>query len=390
MLLVVMADTNATIGTLRMTGGTLTTTSDIRVGGNSTTVLGGTGFFEQSGGEVTMNGGNLNIGIGLGSMGNYNLSGGSMQLNPANPIFAIGNRNTGRVNQSGGTIYLRNVSGLTQLGRNVAASSGFGTYRLSGGTLATSRLQFGNAISTNATISTNTFELSTNGVLMVGSISNINTAAVNSFNFTGGTLTVMACAIPLTNNGGVLSPAAIDFASAAGTNIASLPVNPIGTNVFIGANNYVQNSGMLAIDIAGAGNNDFVDIGAGASVASATLAGMISVRLLNGYRPVVGKTFDVLAADSIINSATITANPGAAFSSSLVPGSDGQWLIPIFFFQQRKPHIHHLGHHESFYELVVARCGHGINAGPIRVYGRRRQRSAFLSSALAVVTGGPW
>lgn len=336
MLLVVVADTNGTTGTLRMTGGTLTTTSDIRAGGNSTTVVGGTGRFDQSGGTININaGGNFNVGIGPTNttVGTYNLSGGSVQLNAANPIFAVGNRAVGSVNQSGGTIYLRNTSGLTQLGRNAAAGSGFGTYNLGGGTLATSRLQFGNAVGTGP-VSTNVFNLSTNGVLLCGSISNINTTAVNSFNFTGGTLTVMTCAISLTNNGGTLSPAAIDFASAAGTNLSTLPVNAVGTNIFTGANSYVQSSGTLAIDIAGPGNNDFVDIGSGANVGNATIAGTISVRLLNGYAPAVGTTFDILAADLITDISIVTANNDAEFAGSIAVGADGRQILRLVVTKQ--------------------------------------------------------
>ena len=65
----VMGDTNGAVGTLRMTGGRLVSNFDIRVAGVAATG-GGTGLFEQSGGVVFMNGGNLNVGFGTTAAGN--------------------------------------------------------------------------------------------------------------------------------------------------------------------------------------------------------------------------------------------------------------------------------------------------------------------------------
>ena len=57
-----------------MTGGTLTTTSDIRLGngGDIDTApasAGGTAIFAQSGGDVVLTGGNVNIGFGDTAVG---------------------------------------------------------------------------------------------------------------------------------------------------------------------------------------------------------------------------------------------------------------------------------------------------------------------------------
>jgi len=73
----VMADTNGTSGRLQMTGGRLVSNFDIRIGGNAATG-GGNGVFDQSGGVVFMNGGNLNVGFGTTAIGTYNLSGGTL------------------------------------------------------------------------------------------------------------------------------------------------------------------------------------------------------------------------------------------------------------------------------------------------------------------------
>jgi hypothetical protein len=63
-----------------------------------------------------------------------------------------------------------------------------------------------------------------------------------------------------------------------------------------------------------------VDVGAGASVASATLAGTIAVNLLNDFDPALGDTFSILYADSIVNTAAVTGltPSGNGFQASVV------------------------------------------------------------------------
>ena len=326
--LVILADIALTKGTLQMTGGSLTTSSDLRDGGNGAT--GGIGLLIQSGGTIFLSGGNLNVGFGTTASGTYTMSGGSLQVNSGG-IFAVGNNGVGTINQSGGTIFVRNAAGtsLAQLGRNTATGPSSGYYNLSGGTLVAARFQFGNAVGT-AGSSTNILTLSGTGKLMVSSISNINTSATSAFIFTGGTLTVMTNAITITNVGGILSPAAFDFTSASATNISSIPFNAIGTNYFVAGSSYVQGAaGTLAIDIGGVGNNDFVDIGAGAPVGSATLDGTISVNVLNNFLPALGSTFDILTADSIASTATVLGSSGSAFSTSIVTGGDGRQVLRL-------------------------------------------------------------
>ncbi|MHA3770630.1 hypothetical protein ACXR0O_03720 [Verrucomicrobiota bacterium sgz303538] len=334
---VTLADTTGTTGNLRMTGGSLTTTNtDFRIGGNAASG-GGTAVFDQSGGSVLLNAGNVNVGFGTTAKGTYNLSGGSLQLNSAN-IIAIGNRGIGILNQTGGTIFVRGngtnntLAGVINLGRNVAASGGSGTVTLSGGTIAVAKVQFGNAVQTSGDPSTNVFNLQGSGRLLTDSISIVNTAAANSFNFTGGTLVAESIGLSLTNNGGDLSPAMVDF-SLPGNNIDELPIDPIGTTIFGGNSSYTQGAaGTLSIDIAALGFNDFVSIGSDPSlVASASISGKISVRLLNGYEPALGSTFDILSADSITNSASIigTTPAGNIFAPSTVIGGDGREVLRL-------------------------------------------------------------
>ena len=317
-----IGDTNSTTGFVQMTGGSLTQSSDIRAGGTATSG-GGTGVFELDAGTVLLTGGNLNIGFGTTAVGTYNIFGGSIQVNTTGAILAVGNRGTGTVNQTNGSIYLRTATSLAQLGRNAANATSFGTYNLSGGTLAAARLQFGNANGTT-NISTNIFNLSGSGILICNSISNINTTASNVFNFTGGTMTVNTSRISITNNGGVFSPSTPDFANANGTNLASLPIDPIGTATFLAGNTYIQTSnGTLAIDIAGDTSFDFVSIDTNAPFAQpSSIDGTIAVNLLNGYVPALGQTFDILKAVIVASTANVTANNGAGFSATVVGFAD--------------------------------------------------------------------
>jgi len=334
---VVMGDTNGTSGTLRMTGGILVCGFDVRVGG---TILGAgaasTGFFEQSGGFVFMNDGNVNVGYGIGSAGTYNLSGGDLQIN-SGAIFAIGNRTSGTVNQSNGTVYVRGFSApgtaVTQIGRNTATIPASGTYNLSGGILLTPRLQFGNAVGGAGSI--NVFNLTDTGMLICNSISVTNTSAFNAFNFTGGTLVANGLGITLVNNGGTFSPGRADFASNEGTTATNLPINPISVAVFT-TNSYFQGSnGTLRIDIAATGSNDFVDIGlpdaTGLTGSSASLEGTIAVHVLDEFNPPLHSTFDILVADSITNHAVVTGltPDGYGFRASTFIGDDGRYNLRL-------------------------------------------------------------
>jgi fibronectin-binding autotransporter adhesin len=327
----VMGATAGTTGTLSMTGGTLTTNFDIRVGGTSLTIAGGTGTFNQSGGFVFMNGGNVNVGIGPSAVGIFNMSGGAFVENSA-AIFAVGNRGTGTVIQTGGTIYVRGASNpataVIQLGRNTATIGASGSYALSGGTAAANLLQFGNAVQTGGTAGTSTFTLSGTGTLLTNTISIINTAAANTFSFLGGSLSATTVNIPLNNKGGVLSPATMAF---GGVDISTIVTNPIGTTTFSGANSYVQDAGgRLAIDL-GFSGNDFISIGSGLPVGTASLAGTVSVSLELGFDPSVGSRFSILAADTISHSATITGTTpsGNFFGSEITFFPDGREVLEL-------------------------------------------------------------
>lgn len=340
-LIVQVADTNLTTGTLLMTGGSLTLSSDLRAGGNGSAGGNGTGVIEMDGGTVLQTGGNVNVGYGTNAIGTFNIYGGSVQNNAANPIFAVGNKGVGTVNQTNGTVYLRNVNGLMQLGRNSANVGCSGTYNLSGGTLAAAKISLGAVNQTSGVSSVNIVNLSGTGTLICNSIAISNAAATSSFNFTGGTLAgVTSSRLSITNNGGVFSPSTVDFSSAAGTNLAALPITPIGTATFAQGNTYIQTTnGTLAIDIAGDTSFDFVSIDTNLPFANgSSIDGTIAVNLLNGYVPAIGQTFDVVKAITVACTANVVANSGAAFSATVVnfldPGGVGYQKLRLTVTKQ--------------------------------------------------------
>lgn len=81
------------------------------------------------------------------------------------------------------------------------------------------------------------------------------------------------------------------------------PGNSVGT-LTIRDGNYIQGAGgLFVVEIGGAGDFDVLDV-----FGSATLDGTLEVALVNGFRPALGDTFDVLLANSI----------GGAFANDLV------------------------------------------------------------------------
>ena len=345
----ILGDNSTNSGTLRMTGGSLTTTSDIRVGGNGGT-NGGAATFHHSGGAALLNGGNVNVGFGSLATGTYNLSGGSLQVN-AGTIIAVGNRGNGTFDQSGGTVYVKGgantVNGVLNIARNAAGTSpapgATGTVRISGGTMAVANVRFGNAAGGTGV---NQLALSGTGKLLTHSITVFaGYTGTNTVSFTGGTLTAGSVALPLANNGGILAPATVDFA-AAPADINALTVNPVGTTTLVGDNGYTQGStGVLAVDLASLTGHDRVDIGAGTNTAGALLAGTIAVNLLDGFNPATGSTFDVLAADSVGSTAVVTGQTpgGDTFVPSVVTGDDGRQVLRLTVTAVPEPGLTGLG-----------------------------------------------
>jgi hypothetical protein len=92
---------------------------------------------------------------------------------------------------------------VVQLGRNAAANgNGFGSgrYDLSGGILATAFIRYGQVVSGAGVIDTNPSTCEARAGSSLARSRSFNTAATNTFNFTGGTLTANTIGIPITNN----------------------------------------------------------------------------------------------------------------------------------------------------------------------------------------------
>jgi hypothetical protein len=340
-------------GNFLMTSGKFTLrNTDLRIGGNPVTAIGGgvptiggVGMFTLTGGTYIQQGGNVNVGIrgdntateGV-AIGMFNMSGDSSLTVMFGFIFVIGNRANGTVNQTGGTIEIKNLAAsnggtlgsIIQLGRNALNNTSYtsGTYNLSGGSATAALFRFGHAAQTSGS-SLNTFNLSGTGALRTGTIEFLNTTtATNIFNFTGGTLSANTVSIPVTNDGGTLRPYFADFATV--TQFNSVSIIPVGTMLFSGSNSYTQTSkGNLAIDL-DFFSNDLVDIGS-AGDGTANIAGKISVNFLNGFDPTLGSIFDIVIADTITNTAAVIGRTpsGNYFQPSIVAAGDGRQILRL-------------------------------------------------------------
>jgi len=180
-------------GHATVTGGTLDTTRDLRVG------LNGTGTFDQSGGTVT-SAAYFYVGQN-GGTGTYNLDGGVLQVNGWDSYIARGGTgSSGTFAQTDGQFQ---NAGWLNIG---ALNGGTGAYTISGGTLTTGTLAVGRegygtmTISGTAAATTNGFYVGyyaaaagstmqvTGGTLNIGSASYIGRAGDATFTQTGGTV----------------------------------------------------------------------------------------------------------------------------------------------------------------------------------------------------------
>ncbi|HOF18285.1 MAG TPA: PEP-CTERM sorting domain-containing protein, partial [Phycisphaerae bacterium] len=278
---------------LLMEGGTLNVVGD---GTGSLTLSytnGGSAAIEQSGG--TINTGRLRMIYSS----TYTMSDGVLNVTDTTNDSIIGQSGgTSTFTQSGGT------ASFTGLRLAYITAGATGTYNLNNGTLTVNGLL--SIRSTNGT-----------GILnMSGGTLNVNTldgtaAYQGAFNWSGGTLNITSVGRSITNGGGNLSPGG----EAA-----------IGTTTFTGDGSYSQNaSSTMTFNLLNTGSYDKLIVG-GAGVGDATLAGTLKISLLAGYSLANGDTFDVVTADSITDSTTISyAGPGN-FTKSIISGGSGQIL----------------------------------------------------------------
>lgn len=123
--------TAATPSTYTLGGGSLTANSTPTNGVHVIVGYNGTGIFNQSGGSLTIDtGGEVALGFEPGAHGTYNLTGGSLLLNG---VTEVGLWGTGVFNQSGGTHTITGNYWLEVDGSSLGgAPAGSGTYNLSG------------------------------------------------------------------------------------------------------------------------------------------------------------------------------------------------------------------------------------------------------------------
>jgi autotransporter-associated beta strand protein len=214
---------NKAIGTLTMSGGTLTKT------GGDETFVGrdqGTGTITQSGGTLTLNH-NLYVGQSSGSTGTYNISSGAI-LNVGRD-FVIGRESgNGTLNMTGGTI-TKTGDEKFLVGHNNAT----GTVVQSGGTItANNELYIGNE---NASAS-GTYTLSGTGALSVSNEVVVGReSGTGVLNVNGGTLTTSGNGnmyIGRRNGTGTLNQTAGTISVNREFGVGSRDDNKIGTGTY--------------------------------------------------------------------------------------------------------------------------------------------------------------
>lgn len=137
-----MGVSSGAVGTYTLSGGRLSSAERQAIGES------GSGIFVQSAGtntvgtSATTSGYGLRLGLNAGGNGTYTMSGGRLQwtLGSADGgVLIVGDQGTGTFTQSGGDVVLNSVDGSTDDGAlrvgGYDASTGRGTYNISGGTL---------------------------------------------------------------------------------------------------------------------------------------------------------------------------------------------------------------------------------------------------------------
>jgi autotransporter-associated beta strand protein len=275
------------IGTLNMTGGTITKTGDEKmiVGHNN-----GTGYVLHSGGTIYVNQNELFIGNeNAGALGTYTLS-GTGALNVANELVVGRESGTGILNVNGGTL-TTSGNGNMYVGRR----NGTGTLNQTAGVISVIR-EFGVGTRDDNKIGTGTYNLSGGSLTVANNIFlGKEQGSSGTLNMTGGTLgTNESLRIGHNQATGVLSQSAGTVnvqnevyvgnesnASSVGTySLSGTGVLNVGNEVHIGRDNgtgtFNLNGGTVnATKISGGNGNATVNFNGGVLKAKRDEANLI-------------------------------------------------------------------------------------------------------------------
>jgi fibronectin-binding autotransporter adhesin len=352
---------NNSTGTLVLDGaGSTNVVSGTIVGTTGGTLVFSNGFYSLAGlssgvgqcGGLTVAGANIVFMSASGRLGfaHYadagpvNITSGSLvvtntqytfRMGAANGASAGGNFNS-TVNQSGGSVfvYFGSGSNVRSIEMGGTASSRTNAYYMSGGLMNLAASSSGSIWLGAATDGTALTQFSITGgkLIAVGKIEGVQVAPARQvFDFSGGTLaafTVDATKLAstnaptvhgtLVNNGGTLAPG--DIGTAGKTTVTG---------------NYTETSpnAVMALDIGGTtqgsafqtGTYDYLNIVTG----TATFAGRLSVRLINGYAPPNTKTnFTVVA---VTGTSPVLAGAFANVMDNKVWCADGYSRFDVLF-----------------------------------------------------------
>jgi len=312
-------------GTYTLTGGTLEAKAVDR-GLYVGTEAGSIGSMNQSGGNVDV--GDLVVGNGSSQSGEYMLSNGRID---ARDRIVVGNHVVGTFNQSGGII---NASSAPVTVGNVATADG-SAYSMSGGTLSADSLVVGNygdatftqtagAVNasqvviaqrqgttasyslTGGTLTTDVLrfgdgagpETSSGSFLLDGGTLNVGTldSIDGVFSFESGTLNANNVTLATLNmNNGLLDVGTLngDLNMSGGT---LAPGNSPGITTING--DYILSGGLLDMELAGLMQGteyDFLDINGDWTITG----GDLQISLLGGFSPIAGNSFDLFDFNSL-------------------------------------------------------------------------------------------
>jgi fibronectin-binding autotransporter adhesin len=329
------------VGLYKISGGTLTTTGDLRVPdvGSITDVAlqAAQGTLEISGPLATTVtvGANLNIGLGnpngttgavVGApstvLGTVNQTGGTILFNAAVPIYAVGNGlgATGTVNQSSGLLDMTGAPNTGTSNLDLGRNNASGTYNLSGdGVVKAKSITMESGLTTGS--ASRTFNV--NGGTLTATLVNFGTAAptagatlTRSFNVSGGIVSIGSITTGLNAttyvSGGTFSINTLLTLSSTSTLRTSIPLT-LTAPVTLGSATIRVDANTLGLSGAISGVGNLTKTGAG------TL-------LLSGAN---GSTGNTVVNAGTVQATTTTALAGYNVAGKITANSGGTVAVNV-------------------------------------------------------------